>query len=124
VADVFARDEQMLCGWATAMPYSILEMMLDAWRMHADHDRVSATARKCFDSHSLHLSSLLDGMGQVDGPLDSEGFVLEREALRQLTLPECAQRQSTGGQTSKHKNAAATPLSESFVRCLLNIGEK
>jgi hypothetical protein len=87
IADVFARDERMLCGWATTMPHSDFKMVLDTWRMHADPDRESATAQERFDSRSLHMSSLLDGLGQIDGLLDSEGFALVREAIRVYSLP-------------------------------------
>jgi hypothetical protein len=82
VSDVFARDEAMLCGWATSMPHSDFKMVLDTWRMHADPDRESATAQERFDSRSLQMSGLLDGMGRVDGLLDPEGFALTREAVR------------------------------------------
>ena len=87
IADVFARDEQMLCDWATAMPYADFKLVLDTWRMHADPDREAATAQEQFDRRALHLSRLLDGVGVVDGVLDPEGFALVREAIRLYAQP-------------------------------------
>ena len=87
IADVFARDEEMLCGWATTLPNRDLKMVLDVWRMHADPDRESRTAAERFDARALHLSSLLDGVGRLDGTLDPEGLALVREAIRLYARP-------------------------------------
>lgn len=87
VADVFERDEQMLCDWATSMPHADFKMVLDTWRMHADPDRESTTAQEQFDSRAVHLSRLLDGIGVIDGTLDPEGFALLREAIRLYAQP-------------------------------------
>ena len=87
IADVFERDEQMLCEWATAMPHADFKLVLDTWRMHADPDREAATAQEQFDRRALHLSRLLDGVGVVDGVLDPEGFALVREAIRLYAQP-------------------------------------
>lgn len=87
VAAVFARDEQMLCEWATSMPHADFKLVLDTWRMHADPDREAATAQEQFDSRALHLSQLLDGVAVIDGKLDSEGFALLREAIRLYAQP-------------------------------------
>ena len=63
------------------------KLVLDTWRMHADPDREERTAQERFDSRSVHLSTLLDGMGRLDGTLDPEGLALVREAIRALSQP-------------------------------------
>ena len=87
VADVFARDEEMLCGWATSMPHADFKLVLDTWRMHADPDREASTAQEQFDKRALHLAKLIDGVGLIDGVLDPEGLALLREAIRLYSQP-------------------------------------
>ncbi len=87
VADVFARDEEMLCGWATSMPHADFKLVLDTWRMHADPDREASTAQEQFDKRALHLAKLMDGVGVIDGVLDPEGLALLREAIRLYSQP-------------------------------------
>jgi len=94
VADVFARDEQMLCGWATSMPHADFKMVLDTWRMHADPDREAKTAQEQFDSRAVHLSRLMDGVGVIDGTLDPEGLALMREAIRLYSQPSDGESRS------------------------------
>ncbi|MGB0114469.1 MAG: DUF222 domain-containing protein, partial [Ilumatobacteraceae bacterium] len=86
VADVFARDEQMLVGWALNLAHRDFKLVLDAWCQHADTDGAERTAQQRFDSRKLHLSELLDGMGRLDGLLDPEGMKLVREAIRALSI--------------------------------------
>jgi hypothetical protein len=85
IADVFERDEAMLLRWATSLPAADLRLLLDTWRMHADPDDEAATAADQFDARSLHLSKMLDGVGQLDGTLDPEGYALVHEAIRALS---------------------------------------
>ena len=85
IAHVFARDEEMLCGWAIRLPNRDFKMVLDTWRTHADPDREERTAQERYDDRSLHLSAMLDGLGRLDGTLDPEGFAIVREALRALS---------------------------------------
>ncbi|MFN3256755.1 MAG: DUF222 domain-containing protein [Ilumatobacter sp.] len=87
LADTFARDEAMLCGWATSLPHRDFKLVLDTWRMHADPDREERTAQERFDARALHLSGLMDGMGRLDGTLDPESLALVREAIRALSQP-------------------------------------
>jgi len=87
VAPMFARDEQLLCGWATSMPHADFKMVLDTWRVHADPDREAKTAHEQFDSRAVHLSKLMDGIGVIDGTLDPEGLALLREAIRLYSQP-------------------------------------
>ena len=87
VAEVVRRDEHRLCGWAIRLPHRDFRLVLDTWRMHADPDREDDAAAERFDRRSLHLSSMLDGMGRLDGVLDPEAFALVREAVRALSRP-------------------------------------
>ena len=89
VADAFVRDEAMLLRWAQRLSFDDLRVTLATWRMHVDPDREERTAQERFDARKLHLSELLDGMGQLDGVLDPEGFKLVQEAIRDLST-RCA----------------------------------
>jgi hypothetical protein len=87
IADVFARDEALLLQWATALPHADFKLVLDTWRLHADHERAAEEAADRYDRRTLHVSRMLDGMGKLDGVLDPEGLALVREALRALARP-------------------------------------
>jgi hypothetical protein len=86
LADVFARDEQMLVGWASNLAHRDFKMVLSTWRLHADPDGADRSEQDRFDSRKLHLSELLDGMGRLDGLLDPEGMKLVAEAIRVLAV--------------------------------------
>jgi hypothetical protein len=90
VAEAFAHDEEMLLRWAQRLSFDDLRVTLATWRLHADPDREERSAQERFDSRKLHLSELLDGMGQLDGLLDPEGFKLVQEAIRDLST-RCAE---------------------------------
>ena len=102
VAEVFARDEEMLCGWAMTLSHKDFRFVLDTWRLHADPDQADNTVEERYDSRSVHMSAMLDGMGRIDGTLDPEGFALVREAIRAVSQPcdddtrTAAQRRADG----------------------------
>ena len=85
LADVFARDEAMLVGWALNLTHRDFKMVSATWRLHADPDGSTKSAQDRFESRKLHLSELLDGMGRLDGLLDPEGMKLVQEAIRVLS---------------------------------------
>ena len=85
LAEVFARDEAMLVGWALNLTHRDFKMVLATWRLHADPDGSTKSAQDRFESRKLHLSELLDGMGRLDGLLDPEGMKLVQEAIRILS---------------------------------------
>jgi hypothetical protein len=87
IAEVFARDEELLLSWATQLPHRDFSMVLETWRLHADPEHHARTATERYDDRSLSLSSMLDGMGKLDGVLDPEGFAIVREAIRALSQP-------------------------------------
>lgn len=97
VADTYARDEQLLVSWVTSLPYRDVKLVIDTWRRHADPDRQDRTAREQFERRALHVSSLWDGMGQLDGLLDPEGLALVREAIRVFS-PRCDDDTRTAAQ--------------------------
>ncbi len=84
IVDAFARDEEMLAGWATTLTHRDFKIVLATWRLHADPNGAERTAQEQFESRSVHLSELLDGMGRLDGLLDPEGFRIVQEAIRAL----------------------------------------
>ena len=85
IAGEFARDERMPLGWALQFASADLKMLLATWLLHNNPDAAEKTAQEQFESRELHLSSLLDSMGRLDGLLDPEGFNLVREAIRHLS---------------------------------------
>jgi Domain of unknown function (DUF222) len=114
VADVFERDEAMLRSWAVELPHKDFRFVLDTWRMRADPHRETKTAQEQFDSRALHLSSLLDGMGRLDGTLDPEGLALVREAIRALSQP-------ADGETRTASQRRADALTEMARIALANL---
>lgn len=94
IADVFARDEEMLLGWALRLPHKDFKHIIDTWRMHADPDREQRSASDQYERRALHLSSMLDGLGRLDGTLDPEGLALVREAIRALSRPAEGERRT------------------------------
>jgi len=102
IADAFARDEEMLAGWAMTLAHRDFKMVMQTWRLHVDPDGAERTAQEQFESRSLHLSELLDGMGRLDGLLDPEGFRIVQEAIRAL-----AQRADGDERTAAQRRADA-----------------
>ncbi len=85
LAEVFARDEQMLVNWAVTLCHRDLKVVLERWQICVDPTFVDGTAPDRFDRRSLHLSEMLDGMGRLDGVLTREGLALVQEAIRNLS---------------------------------------
>ncbi len=77
----------MLVGWAQTLGNRDFKVVLDTWRIHADPDREERTAEDRYEARSLHLSSLLDGMGRLDATLDPEAFAIVQETIRALSRP-------------------------------------
>ena len=81
IADVFERDELLLVDWAKRLPFHEAKAVIDTWVAQADPERVDRTAQDSFESRRLHLSTILDGVGVIDGQLDAEGTEIVRQAL-------------------------------------------
>jgi hypothetical protein len=87
VAEAFARDEEMLLGWAIRLPYHDAKIVIGAWTAHTDPDHGSDAERDRYDRRRLHLSEPLDGVSALDGVLDAEGAAYVRRALQFLSTP-------------------------------------
>lgn len=87
IGGVFARDEELLVGWAVELPYRDARVVIETWAAHADPDRVQRTAQERYDARRLHLSGMLDRMSKLDGLLDPEGARYVGDALRFLSKP-------------------------------------
>jgi hypothetical protein len=87
MAEVFARDEEMLVGWAQRLALHDFKLVLSAWVAKADADRVERSAQDRYEARRLHVSELLDGMHAVDGLLDIEGAEFVNQAIRFLARP-------------------------------------
>jgi hypothetical protein len=87
IAELFARDEELLVGWAQRFAVHDFKLALEAWVARADPDRIERTAEERFDARRLHVSEMLDGMHAIDGLLDAEGAAYLNEAIRFLARP-------------------------------------
>ena len=83
-AAAFARDEQMLLGWALRLPHSDLRMLLDTWKRHTDTEHETDRDEQRFQARSLTISRQRDGTGRIEGVLDPEGLALVRASIRAL----------------------------------------
>lgn len=86
IDEVFARDEALLVRWALELAHRDFKLVLATWAMHADPDGSERTAQQQFDARRLHISEMLDGMGQLDGLLDPEATKIVHEAIRALAV--------------------------------------
>ena len=84
-ADVFDRDEEMLVGWATTLPYADFKQVIDRWKTHAMPDEADGDRQEAFDRRRLHISPILDGVHAIDGLLDADGAGLVTKALRAMS---------------------------------------
>ena len=84
-AAAFARDEQMLLGWALRLPHRDFRMLIDTWKRHADTETERAADQDRFQSRTLAITEQRDGTGLIDGVLDPEGLAVVREAIRSLS---------------------------------------
>jgi hypothetical protein len=84
-AAAFARDEQMLLGWALRLPHRDLQMLLDTWKRHTDAEHETDRDEERFQARSLTISRQRDGSGRIEGILDPEGLALVRASIRALT---------------------------------------
>ena len=87
LTEVFARDEEMLVGWAQRLALHDFKLVLGSWVAKADPDRVERSAQDRYEARRLHISELLDGMHAVDGLLDGEGAEYVNQAIRFLARP-------------------------------------
>ena len=83
-AAAFARDEQMLLGWALRLPHRDLRMLLDTWKRHTDTDTETAADQERFEARSLTITKQADGTGRLEGVLDPEGLALVSASIRAL----------------------------------------
>jgi Domain of unknown function (DUF222) len=81
IKDQFTRDELMLVDWAKRLPYREAKFVIETWVAYADPNRIERSSQDVFDSRRLHVSTVLDGVGVIDGQLDAEGTEIVRKAL-------------------------------------------
>jgi Domain of unknown function (DUF222) len=81
IKDQFARDGLMLVDWAKRLPYREAKFVIETWVAYADPNRIERSSQDVFDSRRLHVSTVLDGVGVIDGQLDAEGTEIVRKAL-------------------------------------------
>ena len=69
-AQAFARDEDVLLGWAAGEMFEDFRMLVEAWVLAVDTYDAERRAERQFERRRLHLSESLDGQWYLDGELD------------------------------------------------------
>jgi hypothetical protein len=80
-ADLFARDEEMLVGFAQSLSWQAFLEALKAWELAADPDGAEDNAAADEANRRVDLSEGLDGTGILDGILTPVGHATIRTAL-------------------------------------------
>jgi hypothetical protein len=96
-AAAFARDEEMLLGWALRLPHRDLRMLIDTWKRHAASEAEADADDDKFRSRTLTITEQRDGTGHIDGVLEPEGLALVRAAIGSLSM-RAGDDQRTPGQ--------------------------
>lgn len=86
IAVEFGRDEAMLLRWAQRLGVKDLRLVLATWRARVEPDP-DGPSPDAYDRRRLHLSTLLDGMVQIDALLEPEAAAIVRQALRDAMPP-------------------------------------
>jgi hypothetical protein len=80
-AELFARDEQLLCEQARQLRFHQFVQVMAYWRYRADPDGVEADAAAQRDGRRVHLSKGWAGMRFLDGVLDPIGGAIVEKVL-------------------------------------------
>jgi uncharacterized protein DUF222 len=80
-AEVFARDEALLCDHARRLGFGSFVRALAYWRYLADPDGTEDGAEAQRDARRVHLSRSFEGMWFLDGALDPIGGAIVDKAL-------------------------------------------
>jgi len=73
LAEIFARDEKQLVGYATDLGYRAFTQALSYWAQLADPDEADDRARAEYESRHFHASQTLYSSWRLDGKLDPIG---------------------------------------------------
>lgn len=84
VAERFARDEQLLVGFAREMSYDDFERACRYWEQQADQDGAEDKAARQHESRRAHLSQTLDDMFVLDALFDPIGGTVFATALNRI----------------------------------------
>jgi hypothetical protein len=83
VAELFARDEKLLVGFAGSMSFCDFEKAVAYWQQCADPDDAEAAAQSQRDRREVHLSATYEGMWYGQVTLDPvSGEILANELRR------------------------------------------
>ena len=82
-ADAFARDEELLVGFAGKLTVDQLAVGLREWKARADPDGCEPS--EGHDRNEVHLSRTLDGRFRLNGDLDAEAGGIFSTVLDQIT---------------------------------------
>ena len=83
-AEAFTRDESLLVGYASTLPFRLFQRAVAYWCQLADPDGVERDAAAQHEARRLHLSRSFGGTWFIDGRLDPIGGAIVAEALRRV----------------------------------------
>lgn len=104
-AQAYARDEEMLLGWARAESFEDFRVLIDAWVLAVDTHDAERRATRQVERRRLHLSQSLDGQWFLDGELDPASgdavkLVLDRITDELFAKDWAEARELLGGEPS------------------------
>ena len=74
LAELFARDEELLVGYARDRSFDGFRTDVDAWAAAVRPDDAEERAARQDDERSVHLSESFEGQGRLDGWLSRQGY--------------------------------------------------
>jgi Domain of unknown function (DUF222) len=83
-AEPYERDEGLLVGYGTTLPFRSFQRAVAYWRQLADPDGVERDAAAQHQARRLHLSRSWDGMWFLEGRLDPIGGAIMAESLQRV----------------------------------------
>jgi hypothetical protein len=83
-AEAFTRDERLLVGYASTLPFRSFQRAVAYWCQLADPDGVERDAAAQHEARRLHLSRSFGATWFIDGRLDPIGGAIVAEALRRV----------------------------------------
>ena len=88
---VFARDEELLVGYAIDLEFAEFRRAVDYWRQLAEPDDAEDQATRLQQQRNLHASTTVDGAVVINGMLDpvaGAAFVAELDRLERAMFEQ------------------------------------
>ncbi len=113
LAELFARDEELLVGYARDRSFQGFTTEVKLWTAIVKPDDAEDRAARQDDERSIHLSETFEGQGRLDGWLSRQGYhevhtELDRRC-RQLLAEDWAEARARLGDAATALDLARTP---------------